>query len=163
MEGYKEIQTTPNIDTTVRKADDSWAKSDDEKAMAFADHLQQVFTPYHLLNPTDAEISAFLDVPCQMSLPIKPFSPKEVADALAQTNVSKAPGYDLISGKVLKELPKKAITLLTILYNSIRRLPYYPLQWKFAQIIMVNPSTMSLPIDLLASSPFPQRSSRNSC
>jgi hypothetical protein len=28
---------------------------------------------------------------------------------------------------------------------------------------MVNPSTMSLPIDLLASSPFPQRSSRNSC
>jgi len=29
----------------IRKADGSWAKSDDEKAMAFADHLQKVFTP----------------------------------------------------------------------------------------------------------------------
>jgi hypothetical protein len=57
-----------------------------------------------------------------MSLPIKPFPPKEVVDALAQTNVSKAPAYDLISGKELKELRKKAITLLTILYNSILRL-----------------------------------------
>jgi hypothetical protein len=38
---------------------------------------------------------------------------------------------------VLKELPKKAITFLTILYNSIFRLSYYPLLWKFAQIIMV--------------------------
>jgi hypothetical protein len=113
------------------------AKSDDEKAMAFAEHLQQVFTPHHHLNPTDAEISALLDVPCQMSLPIKPFSPKEVVDALAQTNVRKAPGYDLISGNVLKELPKKAITHLTILYNSILRLSYYPLLWKFVQIIMV--------------------------
>ena len=65
------------------------------------------------------------------------FSTKEVEEALTYTNVRKAPGYDLISGKVLKELPKKAITLLTILYNSILRLSYYPLLWKFAQIIMV--------------------------
>jgi hypothetical protein len=39
-------------------------------------YLQQVFTPHHSLNPTDAAISAFLDVPCQMSLPIKFFSPQ---------------------------------------------------------------------------------------
>jgi hypothetical protein len=73
-----------------------------------------VLTPHHFLNPTDAAIPAFLDVPCQMSLPIKPFSPKEVVEAVAHTNVRKLSGYDLISGKVLKELPKKAITLLTI-------------------------------------------------
>jgi len=121
----------------IRKADGSWAKSDDEKATTFADHLQQVFTPHHLPNLTDAEIFAFLDVPCQMSLPIKPFSSKEVIEALAHINVRKAPGYDLISGKVLKELPKKAVTLLTILYNSILRLSYYLLLWKFAQIIIV--------------------------
>jgi len=60
-----------------------------------------------------------------------------MVEALAYTNVRKAPGYDLISGKVLKELPKKAITILTILYNSILRLSYYPLLWKFVQIIMV--------------------------
>jgi hypothetical protein len=106
--------------------------------MAFAVHLQQVFTPHHFLNTTDAAISAFLDVPCQMSLPIKPFSPKEVVEAIAHTNVRKAPGYDLISRKVLKELPKKAITLLTILYNSMLHFSFYPLLWKFAQIIMVS-------------------------
>jgi len=90
-----------------------------------------VFTSHNFLNPTDAAIPAFLDVPYQMSLPIKPFSPKEVVEAIAHTNVSKAPGYDLISGKVLKELPKKAVTLLTILYNRMLRLSYYPLLWKF--------------------------------
>ena len=145
----------------IRKADTSWAKSDDEKAMEFADHLQQVFTPHHLQNPTDAALSAFLDVPCQMSLPIKPFSPNEVADALAHINVHKAPGYDLISGKVLKELPKKAILLLTILYNSILRLLYWPLLWKFAQIVMVpkpgkpiDDATSYCPISLL---PIPSK------
>ena len=108
----------------IGKADESWTKIDDEKAMAFADHLQQVFTTHHFPNPIDTESSAFLDVPCQMSLPIKPFSPKEVVGALARTDVSKALGYDLMSGKVLKEIPKNAITLLTILYNSILRLSY---------------------------------------
>jgi len=46
-------------------------------------------------------------VPCQMSLPIKPFSSKEVVEALAHINVRKAPGYDLISGKVLKSYQRK--------------------------------------------------------
>ena len=35
-------------------------------------------------------------------------------------------------GEVLKELHKKAIILLTVLYNSMLRLSYYPLLWKFA-------------------------------
>jgi len=38
---------------------------------------------------------------------------------------------------VLHELPHKAVVLLTTLYNSMLRLSYYPLLWKFAQIIMV--------------------------
>jgi len=78
--------------------------------MTFADHLQQVFTPHHFLKPAGAAISAFLDVTCQISLLIQPFSTKELLEALVHTNVRKAPVYDLISGKVLKELPKKAIT-----------------------------------------------------
>jgi hypothetical protein len=72
-----------------------------------------------------------------MSLPIPPFSPNEVSKAIERTNARKAPGYDLITGKVLKELPKKAITLLTILYSSMLHLSYYPLLWIFAQIVMV--------------------------
>ena len=72
-----------------------------------------------------------------MSLPIKPFTTTEVVELLAHTKVRKVPSYDLISGAVLQKLSPKAITFLTIIYNSILRLSYYPLLWKFAQIIMV--------------------------
>jgi hypothetical protein len=91
-----------------------------------------------------------------MSLPIESFTPKEVVEVIVHTNVRKVPGYGLISGKVLNELPKKYITLLTILYNSMLRLFSYPLLWKFAQIIMVpkpgkpiNDVTSYRPINLL--------------
>ena len=72
-----------------------------------------------------------------MSFPITPFSPAEVSAAIASLMVCKAPGYDLISGKVLQEIPPTADVLLTTLYNSMLRLSYYPVLWKFAQIIMV--------------------------
>jgi hypothetical protein len=95
------------------------------------------------------------------NVPIKPFSPKEVAEAIAHDNARKAPGYDLITGKVLKELPKKSVTLLTIFYNSMLHLSYYPLLWKFAQIIIfpkpgtsINDITSLRPISLL---PIPSK------
>jgi len=94
-----------------------------------------------------------------MSLPIKPFPSEEVVEALAHINVRTAPGYDLISGKLLEELPKKAVTLITILYNSMFRVSYYPLLCKFAQIIMapkpgkpVDDVTSYRPISLLPNS-----------
>ena len=89
-----------------------------------------------------------------------------VVEALSYTNVRKTPGYDLISGKVLKEVPKKAITLLTILYNSILRLSYYPLLWKFAQIMVpkagkpVDDVTSYRPISLL---PIPSKVFEKPC
>ena len=121
----------------IRAADGSWAKSDSEKAQTFADYLQTVFAPHPSPLPPAPGISDLLDAPCQMSLPIPSFSPKEVSVAILRTKARKAPGYDLITGKVLHELPRKAVTLLTILYNSMLRLSYYPLLWKFAQIVMV--------------------------
>jgi hypothetical protein len=122
----------------VRASDGSWAKSDIEKAAAFGDHLHQVFTPHSSFHPHDLVVSDSLDVPCSMSLPITPFSPAEVSAVIVHLNVFKAPGYNLISVKVLQELPPTAVVLLTTLYNSMLRLSYYPLLWKFAQIIMVS-------------------------
>ena len=52
---------------------------------------------------------------------------------IASLNVRKAPGYDLISGKVLQELPPKAV-VLTNFYSSMLRLSYYQTVWKFAKI-----------------------------
>jgi hypothetical protein len=122
----------------VRASDGSWAKSDIEKAAAFGDHLRQVFTPHSSFHPHDLVVSESLDVPCPLFLPITPFSPAEVSAVIARLNVRKVPGYDLISGKVLQEIPPTAVVLLTTLYNSMLRLFYYPLLWKFAQIIMVT-------------------------
>ena len=55
----------------------------------------------------------------------------------AHLNVRKAPGYDIISGKEFREIPHTAVVLLTTLFNSMLHLSYYPLLWKFPQIIMV--------------------------
>jgi hypothetical protein len=63
----------------MRRPDRSWAKSDLEKAENFAERHSQVFTPHnshHAHNNDEAE--KFLHVPCQMTLPIKAFSPREV-------------------------------------------------------------------------------------
>ena len=73
-----------------------------------------------------------------MEMPIKNISIKEVSNIIKKDlNVKKAPGYDMITGKMLKELPEKALRLLTIIYNAILRLSYYPAQWKVAQIILL--------------------------
>jgi potassium voltage-gated channel Eag-related subfamily H protein 8 len=52
-------------------------------------------------------------------------------------NPKKAPGYDLITGKVLKELSQKGLRAITQIYNAIIRNEYFPCQWKVGQIIMI--------------------------
>ena len=122
----------------IRKHDGSWARSHEEKADTFAHHLAQVFKPLPSKNPTfDSAVEEYLNAPGQLSLPPRPFTPAEVWREIRSTNPHKAPGYDLITGKILKALPRKAIVLLTIIYNSILRLGHFPLQWKYALVIMI--------------------------
>jgi hypothetical protein len=59
---------------------------------------------------------------------INPITPKEI---LLLAN-KKAPGPDLITPKMIKELPKKAIVLLTYIFNAVLRLHYWPNQLKIA-------------------------------
>jgi len=66
----------------IRKSDGSWANSDIQKAAGFGDHLRQVFTPHTSFHSHDLGVSASLDVPCPMSLPITPVSPAEVSGLL---------------------------------------------------------------------------------
>ena len=54
-------------------------------------------------------------------------TPKEVADEIrTNLNSKKAPGFDLITGEVLKQLPKKGIVMLTYIFNAALRLRYFP-------------------------------------
>ena len=59
-----------------------------------------------------------------MFQPIKHFSPREVRREIQKLNSKKAPGYDLINPKVLKELPKKGVVATTQIYNAIIRIQY---------------------------------------
>jgi hypothetical protein len=66
---------------------------------------------------------------------IKFFTPNEIQRIKREAR--KAPGYDLITSRILKELPIKGIVHLTSICNAIIRTGYYPTQWKVAQIIMI--------------------------
>jgi len=53
-------------------------------------------------------------------------------------NPQKAPGFDLITGEVLQQLPRKAIVKITKLINAAFRLKYVPRLWKVAEVIMIQ-------------------------
>lgn len=122
----------------LRKPAGNWARSKEEKANTFGDHLAQVFTPFPSNNPNfDTEIEEYLNSPGQLSLPLRPVSPAEVYREIKLTSSFKAPGYDLIVGNILKHLPKKAIVLITTIYNRMLAISHFPTQWKFALITMI--------------------------
>jgi len=73
-----------------------------------------------------------------MNLPAKHTSPNEVKQIINKLKIGKSPGYDLISNKMLKHIPNKTIILLTFIYNSILRLSYFPLTWKFSIVILIH-------------------------
>jgi hypothetical protein len=64
---------------------------------------------------------------------------KEIANEIkVNLNPKKAPGYDLITGELVKNLPKKAIVMLTYLFNAVIRLQHMPSRWKVAEMIMLH-------------------------
>lgn len=122
----------------------TWTKTCQEKAEAFADHLEQRFSP--LLTNQDSERSEInndLELNKQRLLRysnnnnprnITPGEIKQIIDSLPH---KKSPGWDRINNKVLKSLPTKAIELLALIFNSILRLGYFPQKWKLAMVTMI--------------------------
>jgi hypothetical protein len=64
-----------------------------------------------------------------MCPPIKPLSPAEVKEEIDKLNIRKAPGYDLICGHILKQLPRSAIVLLTVIFNRMLSLSFFQIIW----------------------------------
>lgn len=125
----------------IRKNDDTWARDNNEKAYAFADHLAKVFEPFpsQLTAEEERQTHQILEAPFQMDFPIKTFKVNEVKKIIMKhTHTKKAPGYDLITGKILQELPECGFYFITIISNSILRLGYVPSQWKVAEIKMIQ-------------------------
>jgi len=137
----KNLLKIKNHPYPLKKEDGSLAISDEEKANVFGTHLSNIFTPHSNISPDPNklnEIEKFLDSPLPMSLPVKHTSPREIKQFILKLKDKKSPGYDLITNKMLKFLPEKSIMLLTHLYNSMLRLSYFPLIWKFSTIILIH-------------------------
>ena len=133
-------QPQPHIPPILNSAG-QWARSDEEKAKCFAEHLEKVFTPFTSSISTDdeKEIENFLKAPFQLDLPVKNIKFSEVKNIIQnELNPNKAPGFDLITGKIIQELPEKTVRLITIIFNAILRIGYYPDHWKVAQIFLIN-------------------------
>jgi hypothetical protein len=91
-----------------------------------------------------------------MDLPMKKIRINEVKNIRQyKINPKKAPEYDLITGKILKELSYKGLRAITQIYNAVFQIEYFPCQWKVGQIITIvkpgkNPNDLSYrPISLL--------------
>ena len=121
---------------SINDLNDSWCKSDNNKACVFSKYLESTFQPFYF-NNDDSNITTYLDIRCQMDFPTKHIRPKEVVLEISKLNNKKTPGYDKIGAKDIKLFPKKAVLYLTLIYNLIMRSQYFPLQWKCAEILMV--------------------------
>ena len=112
-----------------------WAKSDKEKAAAFAKQLANLFQPHE--QEPDEEMLEFLEPPAQLVEPINHITPKEINNEIGLLNTKNAPGIDLITPKMLKELPRKGIVFLAYLFNAILRLQFWSHKLKLAEIILI--------------------------
>lgn len=122
----------------IRQANGDWSRKPEEKAELFANFLKESFKPNEpdIVHP-EQEIDEFLNSDHQMSLPLKLTKPTEVKKFIFKLKNKKAPGFDLITAEVLKQLPRKGVVLLTIIFNAVLRLQYFPLLWKISTINMV--------------------------
>jgi len=92
----------------VRLSDGNWARSDEEKANAFAAYLMKVFSPHEEQGLNVSHVR-----------PIK-FRWNGVKNTIRLCiSPKKAPGYDLITGKMIRELPDKCIKLVAYIFNAI--------------------------------------------
>jgi len=66
---------------------------------------------------------------------VKLITPKELRTAIWHAKTNKAPGEDGITTLILRNLPRRAIVLLTLIFNACLLTGYFPKAWKEAKIL----------------------------
>lgn len=124
----------------LRNPDNSLAISNLDKANLFASDLENRFTPHpDILNINHCQlVETTLQNTLPMCLPTHHTSPSEVLNIIKKLRNNKSPGHDMITNKIAKKLPRKAVLFLTYIYNSILRLSYIPPSWKHSVIILIH-------------------------
>uniref|UniRef100_A0A2S2Q5M2 RNA-directed DNA polymerase from mobile element jockey n=1 Tax=Sipha flava TaxID=143950 RepID=A0A2S2Q5M2_9HEMI len=124
----------------IKNPDGSYVTSDADKAELFKVHLSDIFQPHpDIYSQTNTNIvEDFLNSPPYLpSNPIKHFTPNDIKYAINKYSLKKSPGFDLVTAEVARCLPNKAFIHLSHIFNSIIRLSYFPMLWKFSIIILV--------------------------
>ena len=66
-----------------------------------------------------------------------PFTFQGIRDAVHRLNNKKTPGADLVTPKMLKELPRKGLLTILYIYNGILRTHHWPEALTTAEIILL--------------------------
>lgn len=128
----RNMKRPQNHEPPIRLPDGSWAKSHQEKAEAFAIHLEETFKP-------NSSTRNYTPPNC----PLPPFTlPKIKYKSVrfiikTQINPKKAPGHDKITGKMITELPTPVIRRLAQIFNAILRTGHFPDLWKLSYVTMI--------------------------
>lgn len=129
----KSLKQTKEHVPPIKKENGEWAKSPIEKAEVFADHLEKTFVP----NPSHVDDEELILTSSSDIDNIQPVTFSELKDGIRELNTNKAPGYDLITGNVIKQLPEEGVRMLLYIINAALRLKYVPRCWKVAEVIMI--------------------------
>jgi len=94
--------------------------------------LATVFTPH-----SDPEINRLLASIPNTNLNLNILTLHEVEEGITTINNKKSPGPDILTPKMLKELPQKGLIALLYIFNGILRTQHWPKVLKTAEIILI--------------------------
>lgn len=128
MENDENRQSTTEIAGPLCSEDGTWIGKANGTANSFAVHFILKFSS--LNPPSDANPFVSLDhSPEPDFTAFKPMTIEEVMQIIRKMRDKKAPVFmDLINGRVLKELPRKCLALLTIIFNRAIHINDSPIQ-----------------------------------
>jgi len=131
----KRLKRPQKQNPPLKTANGTWAKNSKQKANLFAVHLENVFKPHpkccddpHINNVHEGKEEVQINF----------VTMKELKNLIENNlNAKKAPGYDLITGKIIKELPDIALQKLQYIINACFKARYMPWHWKIAEVILI--------------------------
>lgn len=136
---YSLWRATKNINSSIvhqpplKNTENKWAKTQIEKANVLSAHFKNTFT-----NKLNNQNIILPNLSNNSNDQIKKITSKEIKlNIKYNVKLKKSPGYDRITGEILKELPEKAINYLRNLYNAAIAIKYFPVAWKVAEIIAI--------------------------
>jgi len=156
----KNILKLKELIPPIKLPNNKLAISDLEKSNTFAEYIYEVFKPNNINPPINHlnKINQSLNSALPTSTPPKHFTPNEIKYTISKLKNGKAPGHDLITNNIFKQLTNKAILNITHIFNAMLRLSYFPPLWKISTIILVhkpgkpkNTTSSYRPISLLPS------------